>query len=134
MFTDRLEREGALETIAQLRQQQQQQEQDLHLPHHEAARLSQQIAELATTNDELSTDLGRALDVAQRVMDQKAKLQEQCHSQEQQLLQWQLEAKRVKELEGGSFRIFAWVKPVAWVMEMSIIFESSGALLLWRFR
>ncbi|KAL3163383.1 hypothetical protein ABBQ32_009768 [Trebouxia sp. C0010 RCD-2024] len=113
MVTDRLEREQALDTIAQLRRQQQQQqqqhqaEQDLHLPHQEAAQLSQQVAELdkqvaelASTNDELSTDLGRALDVAQRVMDQKSKLQEQCQSQEQQLRQWQVEAERVKELEG----------------------------------
>lgn len=110
MVTDRLEREQALDTIAQLRQQQRHlhAEQDLHSPKNEAPRLTQHIAELdkrvadlALTNDELSTDLGRALDVAQRVMDQKAKLQEQCQSQEQQLLHWQAEAERVKELEGG---------------------------------
>lgn len=110
MATDRLEREEALITIAQLRQQQQQQqqaEQQSHLPNQDAAQqaqhtaeLERQVAELASSNDELSTDLGRALDVAQRVIDQKSKLQEQCQSQEQQLLQWQAEAHRVKELEG----------------------------------
>ena len=111
MATDRLEREQSLNTIAQLRQQQrqlQQAEQEFHMPKQEAARLTQhiteldkQVADLAVSNDELSTDLGRALDVAQRVMDQKAKLQEQCQSQEQQLMRWQAEAQRVKDLEGG---------------------------------
>ena len=111
MATDRLEREQALNTIAQLRQQQhqlQQADQESHIPRQDAARLTRhiaeldkQVADLAGSNDELSTDLGRALDVAQRVMDQKSKLQEQCQSQEQQLMQWQAEAQRVKELEGG---------------------------------
>lgn len=120
MATDRLEREQALNTIAELRQQQRQlyAEQHLHMPRQDAARLTQhiaeldnQVADLALSNDELSTDLGRALDVAQRVMDQKSKLQEQCQVQEQQLTQWQLEAQRVKELEGGflllSFHCFS---------------------------
>ena len=111
MATDRLEREQSINTIAQLRQQQrqvQQAEQEVHMPKQDTARLTQhiteldkQVADLASSNDELSTDLGRALDVAQRVMDQKSKLQEQCQSQEQQLMQWQAEAQRIKELEGG---------------------------------
>ena len=115
MATDRLEREQSLNTIAQLRQQQlrlQQAEQEIHMPKQDTARLTQhiheldkQIVDLACSNDELSTDLGRALDVAQRVMDQKSKLQEQCQIQEQQLLQWQAEAQRVRELEGGPFSL-----------------------------
>ena len=109
MATDRLEREQALTTITQLRQQQRklQAEQESHLPKQDALKLTQHIAELdkqvtdlASSNDELSTDLERALDVAQRVMDQKSKLQEQCQSQEQQLMQWQAEGQRVKDLEG----------------------------------
>ena len=111
MATDRMEREQALNTIAQLRQQQRrlQAEQDSHLPQQDAARLTQHIAELdkqaadlASSNDELSTDLERALDVAQRVMDQKSQLQEQVQRQEQQLLHCQAEAQRIKELEGDS--------------------------------
>ena len=110
MATDRLEREQALNTIAHLQQQQrqlQQADQESRVPRQDAVRLSQhiaeldkQVADLAASNDELSTDLGRALDVAQRLMDQKSKLQEQCQSQEQQLMQWQAEAQRVRELEG----------------------------------
>lgn len=110
MATDRLERESALTTIAQLRHQQRQlqADQESHLPRQDAIKLTQhvaeldkQVADLASSNDELSTDLERALDVAQRVMDQKSKLQEQCQNQEQQLMQWQAEAQRVKELEGS---------------------------------
>ena len=109
MATDRLEREQSLNTISQLKQQLQQLETDQHslLPKHEGARLTQHISdldrqavELSASNDELSTDLGRALDVAQRVMEQKQALQEKVKSQEQQLMQWQAEGQRVRELEG----------------------------------
>ena len=114
MATDRLEREQANNTIAQLRQQQRQlhqADQESHTPEQDAAhyaqhiaQLEKQVAGLASSNKELSTDLGRALEVAKRAMDQKTKLQEQCQSQEQQLMQWQAEAQRVKE-QGGSFAL-----------------------------
>ena len=68
------------------------------------AELDKQVADLASSNGELSTDLGRALEVAKRAMDQKSKLQEQCQSQEQQLMQWQAEAQRVKE-QGRPFAL-----------------------------
>ncbi|DBA94998.1 TPA: hypothetical protein ACH3X1_002520 [Trebouxia sp. C0004] len=109
MATDRLEREQSLNTIAHLKQQCRQLEthQQALLPKHEAEMLTQhisdldrQIVELSMSNDELSTDLGRALDVAQRVMEQKQALQEQVKGQEQQLMQWQAEGHRVRELEG----------------------------------
>lgn len=110
MATDRLEREQALNTITQLRQQLrqlQQADQESCMPKQDTVRLTQhiaeldkQVADLASSNGELSTDLGRALEVAKRAMDQKSKLQEQCQSQEQQLMQWQAEAQRVRELEG----------------------------------
>lgn len=107
MATDRLEREQALNTIAVLKEQQRQLESQSHLPEQEAARLTghisqldTQVADLSMSNDELSTDLGRALDVAQRVMEQKQALQEQVKNQEQQLLHWQAEGHRVRELEG----------------------------------
>ncbi|KAL0026946.1 hypothetical protein WJX79_001960 [Trebouxia sp. C0005] len=109
MATDRLEREQSLNTIAHLKQQccQLETDQQALLPRHEAAKLTQhisdldkQVVELSMSNDELSTDLGRALDVAQRVMEQKQALQEQVRGQEQQLAQWQAEGQRVRELEG----------------------------------
>ncbi len=110
MATDRLERQQALNTIAQLKEQHRQ----LQSEQQEADRMSQhifqldnQVAGLAASNDELSTDLGRALDVAQRVMEQKQALQEQVKVQEQQLTQWQAEGHRVKELEGGLRQPFA---------------------------
>lgn len=106
MATDRLEREQSLNTIAHLKQQCRQLETDQQA-RHEAAKLTQhisdldrQVVELSMSNDELSTDLGRALDVAQRVMEQKQSLQEQVRGQEQQLAQWQAEGQRVRELEG----------------------------------
>ncbi len=86
MATDRLEREQSLNTIAHLKQQCRQLEADQQalLPRHEATKLTQHIAdldrqvvELSMSNDELSTDIGRALNVAQRVMEQKQVLQEQ---------------------------------------------------------
>ena len=113
MATDRLEREQAINTIAQLRQQQQtnQANQESQVPQQDAARnaqhiaqLDKQVADLAASNDELSTGLGWALEVAKRAMDQKSKLQEQCQSQEQQLMQWQAEAQRMKE-QGGCFAL-----------------------------
>ncbi len=109
MATDRLEREQSLNTITQLKQQCRQLEADQQalLPRHEAAKLTQhisdldrQVVELSMSNDELSTDLGRALDVAQRVMEQKQALQEQVKGQDQQLVQWRAEGQRVGELEG----------------------------------
>ena len=137
MTTDRLEHEQAPNTIAQLRQQQRQlqrAEQESHLAQQAAARLTQhiaqldkQIADMASTNDELSTDLAQALDVAKRVMDQKSKLQEQCQSQEQQLMQWQLEVQRVKE-QGRPFALLLSCRLIAMLLSLCIEVVAFGLL------
>ena len=65
MTTDRLERQQAMNTIAELKEQKAELEANqLPLPQHDAVRLSQhisqldkQVADLAESNDELSTDL-----------------------------------------------------------------------------
>ena len=110
MQKHKAEQELSQTTISQLRHQQQQ----LQLQHHldsqdslsvtEASELTQKLAELRKQNSdlginnaELSSDLGRALDVAQRVMEQKQALQKQCVAQQEQL---KGEQQRVWELEG----------------------------------
>ena len=101
------------------------------------AQLDKQVADLAASNNELSTDLGRALEVAKRVMDQKSKLQEQCQSQEQQLMQWQAEAQRMKEQRwllsssfSMSFRYCSVCKNVSALLSLSQAMTCPHSLLL----